>query len=300
MFKTYFLFFVLILCYSPVVLATESDVAYSKCIKGEYQYCGVVNISNPEAKKAYDLGCTNGNIESCLIVKLLANNAQEEKHIDDILKDLCKKTPRALVDGQEIGSLEFSGRTFEKICANFAWNAYENATPKEASKFRKVNLPFKNGTKFYVHQGAFGVSSHYLFPSLFYSYDMDVPFGTEIIAIEPGTVIEVYEPNKGGGCEMKWSSLAHRIRIQNSDGTVVEYHHVISKVKEGQKVTAGEVIGVTDNNGYICDQPHLHFQISNPKLNPEDQKQGIPLYFKGVKGGLLKEGAFYVVKNKLN
>jgi len=296
MFKSYSLFFVLIFCYSSMVLATESDVAYSKCIKGEYQYCGVVNISNPEAKKAYELGCTNGNIESCLLVKLLAKNTQEEKRIDDILKDVCKKNSRALTAGQAIGDTDFWGRNFEKICANFAWNAYENSTKKETLKFRKVNFPFKAGTKFYVHQGAFGVYSHYIFPSLFYSYDMDVPFGTEIVAIEPGTVIEVYEPNKGGGCEMKWANFTHRIRIQNSDETVTEYRHVISRVKEGQKVVTGEVVGVTDNNGYICDQPHLHFQVTNPKIDHENKKQTIPLYFKGIKGGLLKEGSFYVVK----
>ena len=95
---------------------------------------------------------------------------------------------------------------------------------------------------------------------------------------------------------MKWSNFTQRIRIQNSDGTVTEYRHVVSKVKEGQKVVTGEVVGLTANNGYICDQPHLHFQVTSPTVNPENPKQTIPLYFKGIKGGLLKDGSFYVVK----
>jgi len=152
---------------------------------------------------------------------------------------------------------------------------------------KKVYVPFKKGQSFKVHQGEFGKFSHHLFEGMEYAYDFETPYGTKIIAVEDGEVIKVFEPKQGGGCDKKYSDLAHNIQIKHDDETIAIYVHTKSDVKKGQYVKKGTIIGRTAKNGWICDQAHLHFQINRGN-------QSIPLYFFGFTDGKLKEGRSYI------
>jgi len=122
-------------------------------------------------------------------------------------------------------------------------NPYEEANQKTTSSFKTVRLPFKEGTSFIVSQGAFGRNSHNE-PGNEYNWDLSVPYGTEVIAIEGGKVIEVWQPRKGGGCEKKYSDVAHNIKIEHADGTVAQYVHIETDKKIGDQVEEGQLIKI--------------------------------------------------------
>lgn len=88
-------------------------------------------------------------------------------------------------------------------CAHSTKNSYETASAEYRSQFKRTILPFPQGTKFEISQGAFGK----LFPSEIgnqYSWDFDVYYGTPVVSVEDGTVLEVTEPIQGGGCDKKF------------------------------------------------------------------------------------------------
>lgn len=161
---------------------------------------------------------------------------------------------------------------------------------------KKVDVPFSNGTSFKVSQGPFGKASHSEKGNE-YSWDFDVPYGTNVLAIDEGEVIQEWEPKKGGGCESKFSDDAHNIKIELVDGSVAQYVHVESLVKEGSKVRRGDVIARTSMNGFIC-SPQLHFGIYKSKENlySSPGRQTLPLYFNGFSRGELIEGETYKAK----
>ncbi|MBI4402772.1 MAG: M23 family metallopeptidase [Deltaproteobacteria bacterium] len=185
-------------------------------------------------------------------------------------------------------------------CVHPSVNFYEKASLKESAEFKKIQVPFDAGIHFVVSQGAFGHSTHNETGNE-YNWDLDVPLGTNVLAIEDGVVLSTFEPNAGGGCAPKYSEVAHNIKIEHHDGTVAQYVHVKSLVKKGQRVNGGEVIAVTAMNGFLC-QPHLHFGIYQSKdhLYDSASRKTIPLYFEGVQDGLLKEKGKYVAAGSPN
>jgi murein DD-endopeptidase MepM/ murein hydrolase activator NlpD len=173
---------------------------------------------------------------------------------------------------------------------------YTCATAKERATFKRIRLPFSLPISFEVHQGAFGSDSHDE-PGNEYSWDLDVPYGTPVLAIEGGQIIDVYEPAGGGGCEARLGPVAHNVKVQHADGTVAQYVHVAASVSVGQQVTAGEQIAVTEKNGFIC-TPHLHLGVyrSRDQLYASPKRETIPLLFEGVEGGVLVPGEVYRVE----
>ncbi len=169
-------------------------------------------------------------------------------------------------------------------------NPYENASTQELLTFKKVDLPFSSGTEFKISQGAFGCCTHKR-RGYEYAWDFDVPYGTEVTAVESGKVIQVWEPNKGGGCDAQYNDVAHNIKIEDSNGMIAQYVHVQSKVQIGEYVHAGQLIGVTANNGFHC-TPQLHFNFFKDKNHiPENgAPETIPIYFNGLPDGLAREG----------
>ena len=169
------------------------------------------------------------------------------------------------------------------------------ATLRQREATLTVNLPFPVGVEALVSQGAFGKASHDE-PGNQYSWDFDVPFGTPVTAVEAGRVLEVWKPNRGGGCDAKFSADAHNIKIEHADGTVAQYVHVDSVVEVGQQIRRGEVIAVTGNNGWLC-QPQLHFGIyaSKTQLYSSPGRKTIPLLFKGLPNGQANPGLRFSV-----
>lgn len=91
--------------------------------------------------------------------------------------------------------------------------------------------------------------------------DFTAPNGTEIYATGDGT-IEVLESSKRG--------YGNMIRINHGFGYKTVYAHLSRfKVKEGQTVRRGDVIGYVGNTG-LSTAPHLHYEVilNNNKVNP--------------------------------
>lgn len=122
----------------------------------------------------------------------------------------------------------------------------------------------------------FGVSRNYGYQRQHLGHDMMGQVGTPIIAVESGC-IEALGWNQYGG----W-----RIGIRSFDGKRYYYYAHLrqnypyqEKMKEGDVVTAGEVIGYMGHTGYSAkenvnniDQVHLHFGLQ--LIFDESQKEG--------------------------
>lgn len=176
-------------------------------------------------------------------------------------------------------------------CAHTSNNVYERSTTEQRAHFKKVMLPLPLETKFKISSGAFACCTHNL-PGFEYAWDFDVPYATPVISVEDGSVIQVWEPNRGGGCDRRLNDSAHNIKIAAKDGTVAQYVHVQSKVRIGDIVKKGQVIAVTANNGFHC-VPQLHFNIFQDREHiPEQGKaKTIPILFEGLPdGGVAHEG----------
>jgi murein DD-endopeptidase MepM/ murein hydrolase activator NlpD len=170
-------------------------------------------------------------------------------------------------------------------------NAYEDATASERAQFKRVRLPLPSGTSFYVSQGAFGAATHGEKGNE-YQWDFDVPYGTPVVAVEAGTVIDVWEPRKGGGCDSKFNDVAHNVKVRHSDGTVAQYVHVESRVRVGDQVAEAQPIAITAENGFIC-RPQLHFGVyrSAETLYDSPKRESIPLRFVGLVDETARQGA---------
>ncbi|MGW2654426.1 M23 family metallopeptidase [Streptomyces sp. NPDC001478] len=83
--------------------------------------------------------------------------------------------------------------------------------------------------------------------------DFPVPTGTELHAVGNGTVVEA-----GWG-----EAYGNNIVLKMSDGTYTQYAHLSRvSVSTGQKVRAGQVMGLTGSTGNSTG-PHLHFEARN-------------------------------------
>lgn len=176
-------------------------------------------------------------------------------------------------------------------CAHVRSTPYEASTAEQRATFKKVALPLPSGTHFKISQGAFGLNTHHDLGHE-YTWDFDVPFGTPVLAVEDGTVLQVWEPDLGGGCDAKYNSSPHNLKIKHADGTVAQYVHINSLVKVGDIVKQGQQIAVTTKNGFIC-TPQLDFGIylDEQHLYGSGQMKSIPLLFEGLPdGGMAHEG----------
>jgi murein DD-endopeptidase MepM/ murein hydrolase activator NlpD len=163
-------------------------------------------------------------------------------------------------------------------------NPYERASASQRAAFKKVGLPLTASTPFELSQGAFGKNSHHA-PGYEYAWDFDVPFGTPIIAVEDGKVIQVWEPEGMGGCDPRFSDLVHNVKVLAHDGTVAQYAHIKSKVRISQNVKKGQVIAETANNRFFC-TPQLHFSVFKDRhhLPGNHNAVTIPVLFEGLPG----------------
>lgn len=125
-------------------------------------------------------------------------------------------------------------------------------------------LPFQKGKKSVIGQGYHGKFSHHNI----YALDFDLREGTEVLAARDGVVIAVKEDSNYGCKSTKCKGHANYVLIYHQDGTFGSYVHLKkngAKVKEGDKVNAGDVIGYSGNTGWSSG-PHLHFEVYIPEM----------------------------------
>ena len=125
-------------------------------------------------------------------------------------------------------------------------------------------------------------------------------YGAEVLAVANGVVVEVKDgipentppaDSKDGtppavslAVEITMETVAgNHVNLDLGGGVYAMYAHLQPgsiRVKLGDKVTPGQVIGLLGNSGH-AGEPHLHFQLMdrNSPLNSE----GLPYYFPGFK-----------------
>lgn len=127
---------------------------------------------------------------------------------------------------------------------------FYDASGQSAKKFL-VRKPL-NGGKF---RSGFGMRRHpiHKYTKMHLGVDWSAPRGTPIIAAGNGVVL------KAG-----WSSgYGRRIELRHTNGYTTTYNHMSGfgkGIKEGTKVTQGQIIGYVGSTG-LSTGPHLHYEV---------------------------------------
>jgi len=151
-------------------------------------------------------------------------------------------------------------------------------------------LPYKSLRAHKLMQGYFGKFSH----AEIHALDFEMPTGTEVVAAREGVVTEVKEDSSTGGLTRDFIDKGNFVLIYHNDGTFGSYYHLKRNgalVQPGQKITKGEVIGLSGNTGWSS-APHLHFEVLLPSI---DDKETVPTKFITSDGKTeeLEEGKSY-------
>jgi murein DD-endopeptidase MepM/ murein hydrolase activator NlpD len=154
-------------------------------------------------------------------------------------------------------------------------------------------LPYGPGKSYRVSQGYNGEYSH--FGSDQFAIDWRMPLGTPIHAARGGTVVGVKSDSNVGGDDSKYDWDANYVLIQHADATLGQYVHLLkggAKVKLGQHVEAGDLIGFSGNTGHSTG-PHLHFSVF--KARDGKHRQTIPIRYRTAEEAAvtLEEGRAY-------
>lgn len=96
--------------------------------------------------------------------------------------------------------------------------------------------------------------------------DIFVPEGTEILATEEGTVLELIECHSEYGNDSKYKDKVNFCSIQHPNSEISQYAHIgrnsLSEkgIEVGSKVKKGQVIAKTGRNGWMS-HDHLHYVV---------------------------------------
>ncbi|MEO1022805.1 MAG: M23 family metallopeptidase [Bacteroidota bacterium] len=153
-------------------------------------------------------------------------------------------------------------------------------------------LPFKRDKSVRIDQGYGGAFSHR--GEAEFALDFHLEEGSEITAARGGVVVSLEEKYKEGGTDSYFSDKANYVTILHSDGTFGEYAHLRYngvRVREGQRVVIGQVIGYSGATGYVTG-PHLHFAVK--RITEAGKYETIPVRF-ATRNGIqqLEEGKTY-------
>lgn len=145
-------------------------------------------------------------------------------------------------------------------------------------------LPLKQ-TGFRIDQGFGGGFSHGDAQNR-YAVDFAADIGTPVLAAREGVVMQVENDfAKAGLSREKYGGRANFIRILHDDGTMALYAHLREEgalVRVGQRVRAGQQIGLSGNTGFTTG-PHLHFVV---QVNRGMKLESLPFRMRGPSGPL--------------
>ncbi len=144
-------------------------------------------------------------------------------------------------------------------------------------------IPYKEGESYSIGQAYGGKFSHFM-DGKTYAVDFTMKEGTPVCAARDGVVIFIKDDSDKHGKTMKYIDYGNYITIYHSDGTMADYFHIKkngSKVKEGDRVEAGQVIALSGNTGWSSG-PHLHFQVYT--FDEDMEVKTIPTKFKQEDG----------------
>lgn len=119
-------------------------------------------------------------------------------------------------------------------------------------------LPYPVGESYFVLQGNCTGLSH--FGRDKYSYDISMPIGTTVTAIQGGVVIRLNESFADGD---RSTIAGNGVTIDHGDGTYGGYVHLMHQgvlVEVGDLVSAGQPIALSGDSGSTTGQPHLHLE----------------------------------------
>lgn len=115
-----------------------------------------------------------------------------------------------------------------------------------------------------------------------YALDFAAEIGTPVLAARSGTVMQVESDfSKAGLKREKYGGRANFVRIVHDDGSMALYAHLKADgavVRAGQRVSAGQQIGLSGNTGFTTG-PHLHFAV---QVNRGMRLLAIPFRMRGV------------------
>jgi murein DD-endopeptidase MepM/ murein hydrolase activator NlpD len=153
--------------------------------------------------------------------------------------------------------------------------------------------PFE-GDQFPISQAFHGEFSHQD-PHNRYAVDIAMPVGTPILNARAGVVMEAIGEYFWAGENLSYyGPRSNLIRILHDDGTMALYAHIQRgslTVKEGQRVSAGEMIARSGNSGFSTG-PHLHFCVL---INQGMDVVSLPFMFSGPGGqGIVPMAGTYV------
>lgn len=123
-------------------------------------------------------------------------------------------------------------------------------------------LPFRGETARHVGQGYHGSFSHH--GEHAYSLDFLMPIGTAVTAARDGVVVLAVDRFDGYGTTPEYLERSNRVLVEHADGTIGNYEHFRKggvRVRPGQRVRTGEVLGEVGLVGYTTPHPHLHFNV---------------------------------------
>lgn len=116
--------------------------------------------------------------------------------------------------------------------------------------------------------------------------DFALPEGTPVLAARAGKVMQVQGNFTANGRDpARDRERANFIRVLHEDGSMAVYAHLQANgvlVRSGQRVEAGQRIGVSGNTGYST-APHLHFVV---QANVGMQLRSIPVRIVAPQGEL--------------
>lgn len=161
-------------------------------------------------------------------------------------------------------------------------HGFGNSKKTPDAEFR-YRLPLGDGTKTVVGQAPGGEITTHTGPDSLYAVDFSVAENTPVVAARDGTVIDVADNFTRGGEEADLLERANVVTLLHDDGSMASYVHLAphsTKVKLGDKVSAGQMLAYSGNTGYSTG-PHLHFAVTKATVrkNGVVASESIPTTF---------------------